>query len=439
VQSKKFVPKSRWLVFLNIGEVWIVLFTGGEHEMTKICNSLLFLLFVLPWVVGAQGIKQTNPQKVGMSPSLLTKAQERLETSVSSHTLGSAVGLIARSGRIVLLKSVGEAGPGIPITEDAIVRLSSITKPITAVAVLMLSERGALQLTDPVGKYIPEFRALKVAVPTDDAKGMRLVDPDRPITIYDLLTHQAGLEAGYEKLDKFYSESKTAREFASRLAGLPLKFQPGAQFEYGPSYDVLGAIIEIITGRSYDKFLRGELFLPLKMNDTYFFVPEEKRPRLAAQYRRNSAGELVISKNRGQEEPPTDFYAGGGGLRSTVRDYYRFAQFLLNEGELDGVRLLSRKTVRSMTTNHVGIKYSREGYGWGFGMRVRTGLVGTGFGSIGSFGWEGGTGTLFLIDRRERLIIIIFAPTAPRTPGVNELRQGFVTDAYQSIVKPYGR
>src|SRR3982750_2291657 len=163
--------------------------------MTRICNSLLCVLFILPWSISAQDIELSNPQKLGMSPSLFKKAQDLLESSVSSHTIGSAVGLIARSGRIVFLKSVGELGPGVPMTDDAIVRLSSITKPITAVAVLILYERGALQLTDPVGKYIPQFRALKVAVPTDDAKETRLVDSNRPITIYDLLTHQAGLEA----------------------------------------------------------------------------------------------------------------------------------------------------------------------------------------------------------------------------------------------------
>lgn len=407
--------------------------------MMRIFTSLLCLLLILPGTIPAQRIKLANPQKLGLSAIRLTKVQESLEKSVASHTVGSAVGLIARSGRICFLTSVGEAGPGTPMTDEAIIRLSSITKPVTAVAVLMLYERGSLQLTDPVGKYIPEFRTVKVVVPSDDAKETRLVDANRPITISDLLTHQAGLEATYEKLDKFYSESRSAIDFSSKLAGLPLKFQPGVQFEYGPSFDVLGAIIEKITGRSLDQFLRVELLSPLKMNDTYFFVPEKKRARLAAQYRRSSAGTLVISRDRGQENNPVDFYSGGGGLRSTVRDYYRFAQFLLNEGELDGVRLLSRRTLHLMITNHVGSKYPGEGYGWGFGVRVRTSLAGNGFGAIGSFGWEGGTGMLFLVDPHERLIIILFAPTAPGTPGMNELRREFVTAAYRSIVKSYAR
>lgn len=265
-----------------------------------------------------------------------------------------------------------------------------------------------------------------------------MVDSNRPITIYDLLTHRAGLVASYDALDRLYSESKTALEFSLGLAALPLQFQPGSRFEYGPSYDVLVAIIEKVTGRAFNKVLRDELLSPLKMNDTYFFVPQEKKPRLAAQYRRDATGTLSTFRTRGQEEPPGEFYSGGGGLRSTVGDYFRFAQFLLNEGELDGVRLLSPKTIRLMTVNHVGLKYDPDGdYGWGLGVEVRTNVAGSFVGTAGSYGWSGGTGTLFLVDPREHLIIIIFTPTVPRTPGVSELHKEFVTDAYQSVVKSY--
>ena len=402
------------------------------------CLSLC-LMFSLPVAVYAQNIKLSDAQKVGMSAKRLSIAHERLEAAISSHTIGSAVGLIARSGQIVFLESVGEASPGVPMPDDAIVRTASITKPITAVAVLILYERGLLRLTDRVEKYLPEFRDLKVEVSAKDGQGAGVVNASRPITIYDLLIHQAGLVASYDTLDKLYTDSKTTREFSLGLAKLPLRFQPGTQYEYGESYELLAAIIEQLTRRTYDKFLRDEVLSPLRMNDTYFFVPREKQSRLVAEYRRDAAGSLVISKARGQEQPSTSFYSGGGGLRSTVRDYYRFAQFLLNDGELDGVRLLSPKTIWLMTTNHVGLKYPDEGYGWGLGVEVRTSLAGSDIGSVGSYGWNGGTGTLFLVDPRERLIVIIFAPTRPGTPGVYEFRQAFVTDAYQAIVESYDR
>ena len=407
--------------------------------MSKSRYLSLCLMLSLPVAVYTQNIKLSDAQKVGISSKRLSIAHGRLEAAISSHTIGSAVGLIARSGQIVFLESVGEAAPGVPMPDDAIVRTASITKPITAVAVLILYERGLLRLTDPVEKDLPEFRDLKVEVSAKDGQGASVVNASRPITIYDLLTHQAGLVASYDVLDKLYTDSKTAREFSLGLAKLPLRFQPGTQYEYGESYELLAAIIEKLTGRTYDKFLGDEVLSPLRMNDTYFFVPPEKRPRLVAQYRRDATGSLVMDKARGQEQLPTSFYSGGGGLRSTVRDYYRFAEFLLNEGELDGVRLLSPKTIRLMTTNHVGLKYPDEGYGWGLGVEVRTSLAGSDIGSVGSYGWNGGTGTLFLVDPRERLIVIIFAPTRPGTRGVYEFRQAFVTDAYQAIVESYDR
>ena len=402
----------------------------------SITFSVLCLFSILVFIEISYG--QVSPsvvQKLGMSPGRLKLAQDRLEAAVASHTIGSAVGLIARSGKIVFHKSVGEISPGVKMPVDAIMRTASITKPITAVAVLILYERGKLQLSDPVEKYIPEFRDLKVSLTSQDGKSTKLVEAERAITIYDLLTHQAGLVASYDILDKFYSEAKTNSEFALALAKIPLQFQPGTQYEYGPSYDILATIIEKISGKKYDKFLRDEVLSPLKMNDTYFFVPPAKQSRLAAQYRKDANGNLVMFRIRGQEETPVEFYSGGGGLRSTVLDYYRFAQFLLNEGEIDGVRLLSPKTVRFMTVNHVGSKYPAEGYGWGLGVEVRTSLAGNDLGSVGSYGWNGGTGTQFIVDPSEHLVVVIFSPTTPRTPGVNELRQGFITDAYQAIIE----
>jgi CubicO group peptidase (beta-lactamase class C family) len=363
----------------------------------------------------------------GISTARLSRAREILVKAISSQTAGGAVGLIARSGRIVFLESVGEAAPGVHMPTDAISRLASITKPVTAAAVLILLEQGRILLSDPVAKYLPEFADMRTADGTPAA---------RSITVHDLLTHQAGLASEGPEFEKLW-DARTAGEFAAGMAKLPLRFQPGTRFEYGwagSSYDVLTGLIEQITGESYREFLTREVLSPLKMLDTFFFVPESKRPRLAAQYRKESSGSLAIFRARGQEETPGVFYSGAGGLRSTVSDYFRFAQCLLNGGQLDGVRILSPKSVALMTSNQTGTRYPNENYGWGLGIRVRTNAAGEELGSIGSYGWSGGTGTYFVVDPAEHLIVIIFVPTVPRTPGIPEVHKAFVNAAYQSLV-----
>jgi CubicO group peptidase (beta-lactamase class C family) len=404
-------------------------------RMPLLCGGLVVASY-LP----GQAVEGAAGGRLGMSSGRLLRARDVLQHAVASHTVGSAVGLVARSGKVLFLESAGEAGPGVPMTVDAIARLASITKPITAVAVLMLWEQGRLDLQDRVDTYIPEFSDVRVAVPGGDGARPRLVQPERAITIHDLLTHQAGLVPdGAPELDEIWGEARTVLDFSVRVAAAPLRFQPGTRFEYGPAYEVLTAIIEKITAQSYAKFLTENVLQPLRMTDTYFFVPPEKRQRLAAQYMKDPTGALAMFRARGQEETPSEFYSGGGGLRSTVRDYYRFAQLLLNEGELDGVRLLSPRTVRLMVADQVGSKYGDDHYGWGLGVEVRTSPAGAELGSVASFGWNGGTGTLFVVDPREHLIVVVFAPTTPGTPGVNAVRRSFVTAAYQAVSTSYDR
>ena len=381
------------------------------------------LLILWPLAVSPRLVPEDN----GISVMRLGRAREVLEKAIASRTAAGAVGLIARSGRIVFLESAGEAAPGVRMPTDAISRLASITKPVTAAAVLILLEQGRILLSDPVAKYLPEFADMKTA------EGAPAV---RPITIHDLLTHQAGLASEGPEYEKLW-DARTAREFAAGMAKLPLRFQPGTRFEYGwagSAYDVLTAVIEQITGESYREFLAREVLGPLKMQDTFFFVPESKKPRLAAQYRKDSSGELAVFRARGQEETPGVFYSGAGGLRSTVSDYFRFAQCLLNGGELEGVRILSPRSVALMTSNQTATRYPNENYGWGLGIRVRTSPAGEDLGSVGSYGWSGGTGTCFVVDPAERLIVIVFVPTVPRTPGVSDIQKAFVNAAYQSIV-----
>jgi CubicO group peptidase (beta-lactamase class C family) len=375
-----------------------------------------------------------RPEGVGVSAVRLERAGAILKRAIDDGVAGSAVGLVARDGQVVFHQAYGEMEPGVPMTRNAISRMASIGKTITAVAVLILYEEGRLRLSDPVSRFIPEFSEVRVAGP--GTGGAALVAPARPVTIHDLLTHQAGLAPDGEALDRLWESAQTVDEFARRIAAMPLRFQPGARFEYGPAYEPLAAVVERASGLSFSAFLQQRILSPLHMVDTCFFVPEEKRDRLAGMYQKDSSGRLSLFRRRGQEEAPTQFTSGGGGLRGTVRDYYRFAQMLLNEGELDGVRLLSPKTVQLMTTDHTTGSGAGDDYGWGLGTSVRV-KVRDGIGSVGSYGWNGGTGTLYLVDPLERLVVVVFVPSQPRTAGIwgqSDVRNDFVTAVYQAIV-----
>ena len=280
-----------------------------------------------------------------------------------------------------------------------------------------------LSLSDSVTRWFPGFGE-RVIVGTDR------VIARRKVTVYDLLTHQSGVATDGPEYFKLF-DAASAQEFSRGLGALPLRFHPGERWEYGccgSAYEVLGAIVEQVSGTSLKEFLTTHIFLPLQMHDTYFSVPPEKRSRLAAQYRRDSTGALTPARQRGQEEPENSFYSGAGGLRSTVHDFHRFIQFLIGRGMLDGVRLLRAETVDRMITSQVAAGNS-GGFGWGFGVAV--GLEGQSSGPLspGVFGWCGGTGTQFAADPRTGRIAIIIVPTSPGTPGVSALRNVFIQDA----------
>lgn len=357
------------------------------------------------------------------------RAQRLLDAAIQSGSVGSAVGLIARDGRIVFIGAAGQAGPGVPMPTDAIVRLASITKPITATSVMLLVEEGKLKLTDRVDAYLPGFG--RVVLGNRSAGEDSLIPVARPVTIYDLLTHTSGIDTDDAEFNPLWENSATAKDFAEAVGRHALRFQPGTRFHYGfmgSSYEVLAGIVEQVSGESFAAFVHRRILEPLRMHDTYFHVPAEKRPRLAAQYRPAASGGLEVYRARGEEEAPTTFYSGGGGLRSTVTDYFRFVQFLLNGGELDGVRLLQRETVAEMLRDHV--EKLSPSYGWGFGVSVERGPAG-GAEAPGNFGWNGGTGTQFHADPARRLIVVIFAPSTPRSAGVNQLRTAFVLSAFE--------
>jgi len=328
----------------------------------------------------------------------------------------------------------------VPIQRDSIFRVYSMSKPITSVAMMQLHERGLFQLGDPVSRFIPEWRELRVfaggAYPDYETRA-----PEREMTMRDLLSHQSGLtygfqggpvEEGYFAREVYRAGTMRGRDLRSmveRLAALPLKFSPGDHWNYGLSTDVCGYLVEVIMGRGFDEYLRTEIFEPLGMVDTGFHVPTEKHERLAANYEMGTDGELRQSDLFGADEflePPT-FLSGGGGLVSTAEDYWRFCQMMLNGGELDGVRVLGRKTVELMTTNHLpdGAELSAcalgtwadrkyDGIGFGLGFAVVLDPVRTpSAGSVGENYWEGSASTTFWIDPVEELVVVFMTQLMP--------------------------
>ena len=344
--------------------------------------------------ITSETLQKTKPENVGLSSDRVARIDRTIQSWVDDGKISGSVTLLARHGKIAHLGVYGlqDRETGTPMSEDTIFAIMSMTKPITSLAVLMLYEEGRFLLNDPVSKYIPAFESMRVIEPQKKgASGnaeQATVPAKSPITIRHLLLHTAGLSYGSGAHAGFYKKAgisdlqapqHTIEEFTLALAKLPLLFQPGESFEYSLSDDVLGYFVEVISGMPFDRFLKERIFKPLDMNVTFFYVPEEKRNRLAALYRTIGSGSL-------QKQPPgrkdmakpseQRFFSGGGGLYSTARDYARFCQMLLNGGELDGVRLVSPKTVEMMTANGVGdiepgLREGGDKWGLG-GVSVRT-------------------------------------------------------------------
>jgi CubicO group peptidase (beta-lactamase class C family) len=325
-------------------------------------------------------------------------------------------------------QALGKQDPanGIPMSMDSIFRIYSMTKPIVSVAVMMLVEEGKLTLTDPLSTFFPEMRNMKVGVEKlgeDGKPALELIPADREMTVQDLLRHTSGLTYGVfgESLVKTeYIKSGiegkhiTNQELMQHLAQLPLAYQPGTTWEYSRSTDVLGALIERISGTTLDVFLDERIIKPLKMVDTAFWVKPEQQHRIAEAFSTDPDSGRSVKLLNVKSRP--SFLSGGGGMVSTVRDYLRFAAMLLNRGELDGVRLLSRKTLQLMTSDHLsnmpgamsGDSYlPGQGYGFGLGFAVRISEGATSIpGSVGDYTWSGVAGTYFWIDPQEKLVAI---------------------------------
>jgi CubicO group peptidase (beta-lactamase class C family) len=395
--------------------------------------------------------EKTENTKEGFSTARLIALSDKVRSEVKSGRLPGAVLLVSRNGKLVYSDVIGVQDPksGAPMRRDSIFRIYSMTKPFVSVAVMMLAEEGRLQISEPVSKYIPELKNLKVGVEKGD--GLELVPAAREITIQDLLRHTSGLTYGifgkslvkeeYKKLD-VDSWDQTNAEVMKKLAAAPLQFQPGTTWEYSRSVDVLGHLLERISGQPLDQYLQEKLFKPLGMKDTGFWVAPAKQSRIAEAFEADPETKAKVSLIDIRQAPK--LLSGGGGGVSTAGDYLRFTQMLLNGGELDGVRILSRKTVAYMLSDHLGAVRATSlqrgaaylpgpGYGFGLGFAVRTesGEASTP-GTVGDANWGGLGGTYFWVDPKENLSVVWMA----QGPGQrNYYRQLVRTGVYGALVK----
>jgi CubicO group peptidase (beta-lactamase class C family) len=398
----------------------------------------------------AATLPTSKPEDAGMSAERLARVNQLIDRYIQKGEIAGAVSLVARRGRVVHFEAQGVADIATkkPMAKDTIFRLASMTKPVTSLAVMMLHEQGQFLLDDPVSKFLPEFAEMKVAVANAPNErfgpGYRLVPAERPITIRHLLSHTAGLASGtagptmeeYKKLMATRKPTDTLAEFIPKLAKLPLNFHPGAAWEYGPSVDVLGRLVEVISGQPLDAYFRKQIFDPLAMPDTWFYLPSDRVARLASNYKKEN-GALVKLTNAGPENPNGKYFAGGGGLAGTAEDYFRLCQMFMNGWRLENTRLVSRKSVEAMTANQIGEHNlwfdSYKNYKFGLGFRVRNELGQTGtLGSVGEYGWGGAHGTYFFIDPKEQLIGILMIQLNPYS-HIN-LRPEFQNVATQAIV-----
>lgn len=415
---------------------------------------------VLALCWGASGsaadLPTADPESFGFSAERLARIKPVIQGEIDTKQYPGAVMLVARQGKIIYFDSVGQldAANGKPMPKDAIFRLYSMTKPYTSVAIMMLMEEGKLRISDPVSKFIPALVNLQVSVERRDPQNGAIkyvnVPNDREVTIQDLLRHTSGLVypgfTAHPRVKELYTNEKvdwkdvTPAEQIERLAKVPLAHQPGTTFEYGLSTDVLGRIVEAISGLPLSQFLQQRLFAPLGMKDSAFIVPQDKVGRLAQPFATDAATNTPINLLDVTVAQKND--AGGAGSVGTASDYARFLQMLLNGGELDGVRLLSSTTVRYMTADHLGpdTKFSGvttlpggTGFGLGFAVRNETGRFEV-TGSAAEYYWAGAAGTGFYVDPKEAIIVVWMTQAQFGMPRRFD-RYLFKQMVYQAVVK----
>lgn len=395
--------------------------------------SAWLVILTLAAPIAAQILSKARPEEVGVSTQRLQRLTDTFQSYVTDGKLAGSVVLVARGGKIAYLHAFGQRDreANAPMPENAIFRIASQTKALVSVGVMILQEQGKLLITDPAGKYLPEFQKTTVAVPKKDGS-YEVVDAKRPITIRHLLTHTAGIGYGEGVArDRWQAAKIQGWYFADRdepvgatvslMAALPFDAQPGERFVYGYSTDILGSLIERVSGETLADFLATRIFGPLGMQDTHFYLPASKVDRLAVVYSARESGKLERAPDPGlgvgqgaYVNGPRKSFSGGAGILSTATDYARFLQMMLNGGELDGKRILSRKTVELMTVDHLVDKKVEDGVGFGLGFSVVKDLGARGVpGSVGEFGWGGAYHSSYWVDPQKQLVVVYFTQLLP--------------------------
>ena len=397
----------------------------------------------------ANSLPIATPSEVGLSADRLARLSAVMGERVASGQIPGAVVAIVRNDRLAYFEAFGQRDPEAadpmradPMRKDSLFRIYSMTKPIVSVAIMMLWEEGRLLLNDPVSKFVPQFAGQQVAV--ENGGNIQLAPVEREATVQDLLRHTSGLTYEFRGTGpvqkaymdaKIYRRNQTNADQAAMLGALPLAHQPGTRWEYSRSTDVLGRIVEVVSGQSLGQFLEGRIFQPLGMTETGFHVPRDKHTRLAGGFAKDPDSGADVSLLDVRE--PAKFESGVGGLVSTAMDYARFLQMLLSNGVFSGARLLGRKTVELMTADHLGpIQGSPDllpagyGFGLGFAVRLQPGLA-TMPGSTGQYYWSGAAGTSFWVDPAERLFAVLMI----QAPGPREHYRVLFRDlVYAAIV-----
>ncbi len=420
----------------------------------QMAGAVLALL-MLSTSSSAQSLTSADPAGAGFSAARLARIAPWYQSKIDTGALPGAVVAIVRNGKLAYEQAIGtyDRAGKIPLKPDAIFWIASMTKPVTSVAAMMLVEEGKLELNAPVAKYLPELADMKVGTervdPGTGKHSVTVEPPKRPMQIIDLLRHTSGLtypEEGNDGLHRVYNladfgRDRTLAQFVKSLGWIPLVHQPGEVWEYSWGVDVLARVIEVVSGQSFDKFLEDRIFKPLHMVDTGFFVPAEKLGRLADPIAGGRPATWDITK-------PAKLFSGGGGLVSTAPDYLRFAQMLLNGGELNGARILNARTVQQMTTNALPSDVSfagevgkyvgpRVGTSWGLGFAVRTNPESSLLpGAVGSFNWSGLWGTWFWIDPGAKLAAVLMIQVPPDSSGPYREALRHLTYAALSVPQP---
>ncbi|NOX52636.1 MAG: beta-lactamase family protein [Gammaproteobacteria bacterium] len=419
-----------------------------KHHLVQTTMCAL-LMFAFVSHTSAQQIPRAKAESVGMSSERLARIEAVMRSYIDAGKTPGVITAIIRKGKLVHFKAQGEmdVDQGKEMRTDAIFRIASMTKPITSLALMMLWEEGHFQLRDPVTKFIPEFTDVKVST-TSDASGEsgELIKPNRAITIRDLLTHTAGFANAYIGNTQAYRQAllppaSNNAELITQLAKIPLNYQPGEAWQYSIATDVVGRLVEIISGMSLDEFFTQRIFLPLDMPDTHFYLDAEKANRLTAQYTPGEDEKIVLQDPGSNQSRwvtgPKTLYRGAGGLASTVRDYLRFQLMMLNGGSLDGVRLLAPSTVSLMLENHTAdlpLWLPGPGMGFGLGYAVVTdrGEAATPL-SLGSAYWGGAYCTFSWIDPDQQIVGVLMTQVRPYA-HIN-IRQDFQVLTYQAVIE----